>query len=86
MTKWNLYGNGELIGSFPSHRQANKVRRVKIEESVKNELHIHFEVKKEKVPKVKETPMWKKSGFKSQSEYDEWYNETCEEIRMGVLG
>ena len=84
MTKWYLYGNDEFIESFTSHTKANKARALKIEESVKNGLHIHYEVKKVKEKVVKEIPMWKQNGFKSLHEYNEWLNDIYDEIHMGL--
>ena len=42
-------------------------------------------MKKEKENKVKKEPEWKKEGFKSRSEFDEWYNEVLDDIRHGYM-
>ena len=82
---WNLYENGELIATYPSHKKAKKAMYHKILESIEGKLGLHYEVKKivEKPPK--ETPMWKKTGFKSRKAYETWLEEMYEDIHMGLI-
>ena len=40
---------------------------------------------KKKQETQKEEPQWKKAGFKSQRDYDEWYNEALDDIRHGYM-
>lgn len=82
---WNLYENGELIATYPSHKKAKKAMYHKIAKSIEGKLGLHYEVKKivEKPPK--ETPQWKKVGFKSYEAWWDWYEEMCEDIHMGLI-
>ena len=41
--------------------------------------------KEEKKKQDQKEPVWKKAGFKSQREYDEWYNDALEDIRHGYM-
>ena len=41
--------------------------------------------KEEKKKRGQKEPMWKKAGFKSQRDYDEWYNEALDDIRHGYM-
>jgi hypothetical protein len=83
---WDLYENGEFIESFPSHKKAKSAMHKKIVKSIEGKLGLHYEIKKvvEKWPKVE--PQWKTSGFKSLREYQEWYDDICEESRKGLWG
>ena len=40
---------------------------------------------KKKPTKNLPIPDWKKKGFKSQREFDEWLNEMYEDIRHGTI-
>lgn len=44
-----------------------------------------MENKNKNTQKGKCIPEWKKAGFKSQREHDEWLNEMYEDMRMGVI-
>lgn len=85
MVTWNLYENGELIDSFPSHRKAKSAMWKKKVQANFDMLDLYYEVKKIVVKPVKEIPQWKKSGFKSKQEYENWLEEMYEDIRMGVI-
>ena len=82
---WDLYENGELIATYPSHKKAKKAMHHKIAKSIEGKLGLHYEVEKivEKPPK--ETPQWKRAGFKSRKAYETWLEEMYEDIHMGLI-
>jgi hypothetical protein len=85
MITWELYEDGKLIETFPSHRLAKSVKYHKIAESKEQDLHLHYEIKKVVEEKPKEIPQWKRYGFKSQRALDEYLEEIYEDIRKGVI-
>ena len=43
---WGLYENGELIDTFPSHKEAKKARHFKIVEADMDMLDLDYQLKK----------------------------------------
>ena len=82
---WNLYENGKLIVTYPSHKKAKNAMYHKIVESIEGKLGLRYEVKKVVENRPKETPLWKKGGFKSYKAWREWYGELCEDAHKGLI-
>lgn len=85
MITWELYEDGKLIGTFPSHRLAKSVKYHKIVESKEQDLHLHYEIKKVVEEKPKEIPQWKRYGFKSAKAFENYLEEMYEDIHMGLI-
>lgn len=82
---WNLYENSEIVATYPSHKKAKNAMYHKIVESIEGKLNLHYEVKKIAEKPPKDTPQWRKAGFKSYEAWQVWYEEMCEDIHMGLI-
>ena len=85
---WNLYENGVFIDSFPSHTKAKRAMHWKIVEANADMLDLTYEIKKADdmpEPDKNVVPKWKKAGFNSLHEYNEWLNDSYDDIRGGFV-
>lgn len=85
MITWELYEDGNLIGTFNTHRLAKSVKYHKIVESKEQDLHRHYEIKKVVEEKPKEIPQWKRYGFSSRQAFEDYLEEMYEDIHMGLI-
>ena len=85
MITWELYEDGKLIETFPSHRLAKSVKYHKIAESKEQKLQRRYEIKKVVEEKPKEIPQWKRYGFSSRQAFEDYLEEMYEDIHMGLI-